>query len=84
MRTAGRIRPGRSARDEIAVLDAFRERAWARAYLWSVGELDLHEAVDQLQRDAERDGLVGLIGQDSVQQIMADAFRPYRGGGDGR
>ena len=55
-------------------------RAWARAYLYSVGELTLHEAVDVLQRDAQRDGLVDEIGQDGVQQILADAFRPYREG----
>jgi hypothetical protein len=55
-------------------LDVFRERAWARAYPWRAGELDLHEAVDVLQRDAERDGLVKRIGQDAVQQILAAAF----------
>jgi hypothetical protein len=59
-------------------LDAFYERCEARALLWSLGELDLTDAVDVLQRDAERDGLVELVGQDAVQQILADAFRPYR------
>ena len=55
-------------------------RAWARAYLYSIGELTLHQAVDVLQRDAKRDGLVAEIGQDAVQQILADAFGPYREG----
>ena len=61
-------------------LDVLELRAWARAYLYSIGELALHEAVDVLQRDAERDGLVAELGQDGVQQILADAFRPYREG----
>jgi len=61
-------------------LDVFELRAWARAYLWSIGELTRREAVDVLQHDAERDGLVEQIGQDGVQQIIASAFRPYREG----
>jgi hypothetical protein len=60
-------------------VDAFCERAEARAMLWHAGELDLIEAVDVLQLDAERDGLLELIGQDAVQAVMAQAFRPYRG-----
>jgi hypothetical protein len=70
----------RAARNETApaLLDVFAERAWARAYLWRADKLDLHEAVDQLQHDAKRTGLVDLIGQDAVQQMLADAFRPYR------
>jgi hypothetical protein len=59
-------------------LDAFKLRAWARAYLWEVGEYDLHEAVDPLQEAAERDGLLEEIGQHAVQAIMAAAFSPYR------
>jgi hypothetical protein len=55
-------------------------RAWARAYLYSIGELTLHEAVDVLQRDAQRDGLIAELGRDAVQQILADAFGPYREG----
>jgi hypothetical protein len=63
-----------------ALLDVLELRAWARAYLYSIGELTLHEAVDVLQHDAQRDGLVAELGQDAVQQILADAFRPYRKG----
>jgi hypothetical protein len=59
----------------LAVLEA---RAWARAYLWAAGEFSLDEAVDVLQADAERDGLVGLIGQDAVQTIIAAAFREFQ------
>jgi hypothetical protein len=62
----------------VPLVDVFRERGWARAYLWGAGAFDLREAVDVLQRDAMRDGLVKLIGQDAVQQILADAFRPHR------
>jgi hypothetical protein len=60
-------------------LVVFRARASARALLWHCGELDLHEAVDVLQQDAVRDGLVAEIGQDRVQEVMADAF--HRVGG---
>jgi hypothetical protein len=58
-------------------LAAFTERAMARASLWSIGELSLHEAVDQLQADAVRDVLIERIGQDGVQKILSDAFAPY-------
>ena len=68
------------ARVNPAPLDVLELRAWARAYLYSIGELTLHEAVDVLQRDAQRDGLVDELGQDGVQQILADAFRPHREG----
>ena len=62
----------------VDLVDVFIERAEARAYLWSIGDLDLHEAVDVLQADAERDGLVERIGQDGVQEIIAAAFRSFR------
>jgi hypothetical protein len=53
---------------------AFTLRCEARALLYRMGELDMHAAVDVLQADAVRDGLVDLIGQDAVQEIMARAF----------
>jgi hypothetical protein len=59
-------------------VEVFRARAEARAILSAVGELTLHDAVDQLQAAAVRDGLVAAIGQDEVQAIFADAFAPYR------
>jgi hypothetical protein len=46
--------------------------------LWAAGELSLHDAVDVLQADAVRDGLVAEIGQDAVQAIMAKAFEAVR------
>ena len=57
-----------------APVDIFRERCEAQAYLVEIGELSLHQAVDVLQSDAARDGLVDQLGQDGVQAIMADAF----------
>jgi hypothetical protein len=63
----------------IDPLHVFRELAESRAYLWFIGEYELAEAVDVLQHHAVRVGLIKSIGQDAVQQIMADAFRPYQG-----
>jgi hypothetical protein len=64
----------------IDPVDAFVERAEGRAYLWSIGEFTLHEAVDVLQADAVRDGLVDHIGQDRVQKILGECFAPHRCG----
>jgi hypothetical protein len=65
-----------AALDPIVV---FRARCEARALLWKVDALDLSEAVDKLQADAVRDGLVDEIGQDEVQRLMADAFHHVGG-----
>lgn len=62
----------------VDLLGCFMERASARAYLWSIGEYSLHEAVDVLQHDAEREGLTARAGQDAVQKILSNAFAPYR------
>ena len=65
----------------------FRARCEARALLYVVRELDLHEAVrmladakvtDTLQRDAIASGLVRQIGQDAAQAIMAAGFSEVR------
>jgi hypothetical protein len=37
--------------------------------------MSLHEAVDELQASAVASGIVDMIGQDHVQEIMAVAFR---------
>jgi len=58
--------------------EIFRARCEARALLFKLGELGLHEAVDQLQADAVASGLVDAIGQDRVQQIMSAAFEVVR------
>jgi hypothetical protein len=51
----------------VDALKAFKLRCWARAELWAACKFDLHEAVDELQAAAERDGLVEAIGQDAVE-----------------
>jgi hypothetical protein len=61
----------------INLLDVFIERVESRTYLWSIGELTLHEAVDVLQADAERDGLIEQIGQDQIQKILGECFASY-------
>ena len=68
-----------SAKKLVDPLDAFEARCDARAYLFAVGEFDLHTAVDVLQADAERDGLVDYLGQDCIQEILNAAFLPYLG-----
>ena len=61
-----------------SALEVFIAGVEARALLWQAGEFDLHQAVDELQAAAERDGLVTLLGQDEVQRLMAEAFRKVR------
>jgi hypothetical protein len=77
-RGTGRTRSA-SATRRVDLLTSFISRADARAYLSSIGEYSLHEAVDKLQSDAERDCLIAIHGQDFVQQILAAAFGRYRG-----
>ncbi len=67
-------RLGPDAVVHVDLLDVFSARAEARAYLYFAGEFELHEAVDELQNTADRDGLIMRIGQDAVQDIMAKAF----------
>jgi hypothetical protein len=63
-----------------SALKIFEARAAARAYLYRTGEFGLHTAVDELQYHAERHGLVAEIGQDQVQRIISEVFRPARAG----
>ena len=56
-------------------LDMFWARCEARARLYSIGEMDLHEAVDGLQEHAERHGVIAELGQDAAQSILSEAFR---------
>jgi hypothetical protein len=61
-------------------IDVLTLRAWARVLLLAEGEIEsVAEAVDPLQAFAVASGLVDEIGQDAVQQILADAFAPFRG-----
>lgn len=55
-------------------LDVLIILADVRAYLTSTGNYEWHAAVDGLQAYAETSGLVDRIGQDAVQEIIADAF----------
>jgi hypothetical protein len=59
---------------DLLVEDIFRLRCEARAILVAACAMDFIEAVDGLQADALASGLVFEIGQDAVQQIMAEAF----------
>src|SRR5262249_25047017 len=61
----------------ITAEDIFRERCEPRAILYVAGEFDLQTAVDKLQADAVRNGLVAEIGPDRVQAIMARAFHRW-------
>ena len=59
-------------------IEVFTALCDARAHLWSEFAYELHEAVDELQYWAVKTGLVGEIGQDEVQRIMAEAFQRRR------
>jgi hypothetical protein len=62
-----------------SLVDVLKLRAWARAYLWWAGAIDsIPAAIDPLQEFAEHSGLAAEI----VQQILADAFAPFRGASD--
>jgi hypothetical protein len=61
-----------------SALEVFSARCEARALLWQAGEINLHDAVDELQASAVRDGLGVKLGQDEVQRLMAEAFAPVR------
>jgi hypothetical protein len=74
----GALKPAPDPDRGIAPLAVFIARCEARALLWQAGELDLHEAVDELQAAAVRDGLVAQLGQDEVQRLMVEAFAPLR------
>jgi hypothetical protein len=58
-------------------LEVFDARCWARAWLSGAGEFSLHEAVDPLQQAAVATGLAALVGQDRIQQILADHFARF-------
>ncbi len=59
----------------IPAIDVLEIRAQVGAFLWWQYQMEIDEAVDELQAYAERSGLVRDIGQDRIQQIIADAFR---------
>jgi len=57
-------------------VEVFRLRCASRAKLWHTGQIDLHNAVDELQHSAEASGLIDPIGQNAVQGLMVEAFAP--------
>jgi hypothetical protein len=61
-----------------AAIEMFRARAEARAHLYSIGEIDLHAAIDVLQEYAERHGLIAEYGQRCIQHVISGASRPVR------
>jgi hypothetical protein len=64
------------APDPLAVLQL---RSECRAYLWWAGLIEtIPEAVDPLQAFAVASGLVDALGADQVQQMLVDAFAPFR------
>jgi hypothetical protein len=65
-------------RVSVDLAAVFAARCKARATLYAAGELTLHDAVDKLEHDAERDGLVAALGQDRVQWMMTSAFAAAR------
>ena len=56
---------------------AFIECADVRAYLWSIGEYAIDEAVGTLLADAGCRGIIKRIGQSAVDAILNDAFGRY-------
>jgi hypothetical protein len=62
----------------IPAIDVLAIRADVRAFLWWQYEMEIDEAVDELQAYAERSGLVRDVGQDRVQEIIAAPFARYR------
>jgi hypothetical protein len=58
-----------------ASIARFREHCACRAKQVAAGKLALQRATDLLQADAEGSGLVEAVGQDAVQQTMAEIFQ---------
>jgi hypothetical protein len=72
MTAAAAIDHHQSPRPDL--LEIFRMRCEARAHLCAAGLHTVQGSVDTLQQAAERYGLVRKLGQDRVQEIMAEAF----------
>ncbi|WFU28347.1 hypothetical protein QA649_19655 [Bradyrhizobium sp. CB1717] len=59
-------------------LAVFAERCGTLAERVAAGQLRLIDAADMLQSAAEISGLVEMVGDDRVQEIMASAFTGRR------
>jgi hypothetical protein len=61
------------------LFEVFCARCEARAWLWASFEIEhMDEAVDPLQAAAVEYGLVDELGQDAVQEIIAEIFGRVR------
>lgn len=59
-------------------VDDFIECVGHQSWYFAEGWIDLHTAVDNLQRLAELWGLIEDVGQDRIQEIMAAPFARVR------
>ena len=71
--TAARLKP-----EDPTLLDCFRTRCEACAALVAAAEMNLIDAVDEMQTVAQVYDLTNLLGQDAVQSILSDAFKVVR------
>jgi hypothetical protein len=62
----------------LPAIDVLEIQAQVRADLWWQYQMELHQAVDELQACTEQSGLLNLIGQDAVQAIIAAPFARLR------
>jgi hypothetical protein len=79
MSEAAATNDSRQQSGKVPIIEAFQARCEARAWLVAEGELTLPDAVDELQASAVASGIVDMIGQDQVQQLMAAAFEAVWG-----
>lgn len=63
-----------SLQDKRIVTEGFAALCQLQAEAIHNGKLTLHEAVDRIQAHAFTRNIVDAIGQDLVQEIMADAL----------
>jgi hypothetical protein len=62
----------------VASTDLFALRCNQAAGLVAAGKLSLIDAADQLQRLAQRSGVIDRLGQDRVQRVMAASLKQIR------
>jgi hypothetical protein len=65
--------------DKRLLTDSFAALCHSRAMRYGAGELGGQEAWDWLYDWALTRNLIDAIGDDGVQEIIAEAFAPYRG-----
>jgi len=60
---------------ELEALKLLRNQANECADAYDSGRLDLQDAVDSVQSFAFGRGIIDILGQDRVQEVLAHAFR---------